>query len=589
MGKKRNVVIILMIMIALQLGFITYMFAFQKEGFHSDDNWSYGFANADEGGWIYHDDSGKSRNFNKWTDGKVLWDYITVQKGKQFDFGAVARNMSDERNPPLHHMILHAICSFFPETFSWWYGYAINVLSFIGMMTALYFLGKEFFLSEKKALLSCFFYGFSVAALNNMLFLRPYCLLTFFSVALLYFHVRMYRKKFSCCKKEMLGIFLIMLVGSLTQYSFFMLGLCVMTVFGIYELIRKKWKFVIAHGCVMMAAVVGSMILWPKTWELLTLRNEMYQVQMSLPWEVNFSMLLSVEESIGIPFCLPDIVFWTYVKFIVIFLLIIAAGLSFVFRHELWFKKAMKKTKERVFCIGGWLKKKVKYGDKISILMMVTVFMTTVIIAYYCNIYVMSIYADRYFFFLMPFFTMIFTGQVCWIVRHICRRKRRYYRICVALCALLLLVEHNLLVPSWYLFERQCDGPKLETLTQDADVIVVTAEAWKLTWYSSQFRNASKFYAVLAKDCMTEETLANVEQLHDDEEKPVYLIVEEIDEMYEESWNKVKTGERTSQKTASNLQNRIVDQFAKAGWKTKKKFVQKEWGFVGEIEVWQLR
>ena len=150
-------------------------------------------------------------------------------------------------------------------------------------------------------------------------------------------------------------------------------------------------------------------------------------------------------------------------------------------------------------------------------------------------------------------------------------------------------MEHNLLVPSWYLFERQCDGPKLETLTQDADVILVTAEAWKLTWYSSQLRNASEFYAVLAKDCMTEETMAKIEQLHDGEEKPVYLIVEEIDEMYEESWNKVRTGKRTSQETASNLQNRIVDQFAKAGWKTKKEFVQKEWGFVGEIEVWQLR
>ena len=73
MIKKRNIVILLTAIILLQLGFITYMFAFQKEGFHSDDNWSYGFANADEGGWIYHDDSGKSRNFNKWTDGKVLW------------------------------------------------------------------------------------------------------------------------------------------------------------------------------------------------------------------------------------------------------------------------------------------------------------------------------------------------------------------------------------------------------------------------------------------------------------------------------------------------------------------------------------
>lgn len=592
MIKKRNVVIILAVLIVLQLGFITYMFAFQKEGFHSDDNWSYGFANADDGGWIDHDDDGNIRNFDNWIDAKVLWDYITVQKGKQFDFGAVARNMSDERNPPLHHVILHAICSFFPETFSWWFGYAINVFSFIFMMIMLYFLGKQFFLSVKKALLICFFYGFSVAALNNMLFLRPYCLLTCFSILLIYFHVKMYRKKFCSCQWELVGILLTMIAGNLTQYTFMMFGMCIMLVFGIYELIKKKWKFAIIHGLIMLLSVGAAVIIWPHALDLLLARNQMYEAQMPLFWEINFSMLLSVEESTGIVFKIPNIVFWTYVKFIMIFLIIIVAGVSFICRNEMWFRKRVKKGKDRVVEAGKWIGNKIRYGEKISILLMLTVFLTIVIISYYCNIYVMSLYADRYFFFIMPFITLVLGGQICWLIQHLLHKKKMQKIVTVLLCGALLFMEHNVLTPSWYLFQRECDGPQIEELTKDADVILVTSEAWKLTWYSSKLRKASEFYAVLSEDCMTEDTLAKVNTL--EEEKPVYLVFE-TDKFRDENWDASKSKEKSGIKTNEEIltlsykKSEVVDRFAKAAWAKEKQFVQKENAFVGQIEVWRLR
>mgnify|MGYP006972488857 CR=1 FL=1 len=592
MGKKRNIVIILIVMIMLQLAFITYMFAFQKEGFHSDDNWSYGFANADDGGWIDHNDDGETRNFNEWVDGKILWDYVTVQKGKQFDFAAVARNMKDERNPPLHHMILHAVCSFFPDTFSWWYGYSINMISFAGMMIALYFLGKEYLLSTKKALLVCFFYGFSVAALNNMLFLRPYCMLTFFSILLMFFHVKMYRKHFISCRKELTGIFFTMLLGNLTQYTFLMYGMCVMIVFGIYELIKKKWKFAILHGCVMLVSVAGTVLIWPRTLELLAARHEMYSAQMPLAWEIKFSMLLSVGEATGIPFKLPDIVFWTYVKFIFIFLIIITAGVTYICRHESWFQKAVETGKKSGIRMGKWLKKKVFYGEKISVILMLTVFMTLISIAYYCNLFLMSLYADRYFFFLMPFFTI--TGQICWISRHVFRRQAVKYIITIVMCIGLLLSQHKILVPSWYLFERQCDGAQLEELTKDVDVILITDSYWKLTWYSTKLMEVSKFYAVLATDCMNGKTLSEVDKLQDDSDRPVLLILE-TDKFRDENWNESKSREKSGIKTNEEIltlsykKSEVVDRFAKARWADKKKFIQHESGFTGQIEVWQLR
>lgn len=596
LGKKK-VTLFLGILIVLQLGFITYMFAFQKEGFHSDDNWSYGFANADQGGWIEHDDNGKERNFNEWVDGKVLWDYITVQKGKEFNFGAVARNMSDERNPPLHHMILHFICSLFPETFSWWYAYVISILSFVGTIISLYFLGKEMFLSQKKALVACGFYGFSVAALNTALLLRPYSLLTFFAVLLIFFHVKMYRKKFKKCKWELIGILLTMIAGNLTQYTFMMFGMCIMAVFGVYELSMRRWKFAFLHGFVMLLSVGITVIIWPRALELLLTRNEMYNAQMPLLWEINFAMLLSVEEATGIPFKIPDIVFWTYVKFTFVFAVILCGGIGFICRKERWFQMLVTKMRERVAKMLKWAKRKICYGEKITIMIMLVAFLTLVVIAYYCNFYVMSIYSDRYLFFLMPFMSLVVVGQVSWLITHIGKRKGTHRLIIITLLCGLLFMEHKVLTPCWYLFKRQCEGPQIEELTKDADVILVTDEAWKLTWYSSKLRNVSKFCAFLSEDSMKTQTLEKVNELakkEDNPSRPVYLVLE-TDKFREEDWDASKSQEKSGIKrndeilTLSYKKSEVVNQFANAEWADQKELIQKEKGFTGNLEIWKLR
>lgn len=153
-------------------------------------------------------------------------------------------------------------------------------------------------------------------------------------------------------------------------------------------------------------------------------------------------------------------------------------------------------------------------------------------------------------------------------------------------------MEHNILTPSWYLFKRQCDEPQIEELTKDADVILITSEAWKLTWYTSKLRNISQFYAVLAENCMTDDTLAAVNRLEDD--KPVYLIIE-TDKFRDETWDASKSKENEGVKTNEEIltlsykKSDVVNRFAKANWTREKKIIQKENSFAGQIEVWRLR
>ena len=162
------------------------------------------------------------------------------------------------------------------------------------------------------------------------------------------------------------------------------------------------------------------------------------------------------------------------------------------------------------------------------------------------------------------------------------------------MCIGLLLSQHKILVPSWYLFERQCDGAQLEELTKDVDVILITDSYWKLTWYSTKLMEVSKFYAVLATDCMNGKTLSEVDKLQDDSDRPVLLILE-TDKFRDENWNESKSREKSGIKTNEEIltlsykKSEVVDRFAKARWADKKKFIQHESGFTGQIEVWQLR
>ena len=73
-----------------------------------------------------------------------------------------------------------------------------------------------------------------------------------------------------------------------------------------------------------------------------------------------------------------------------------------------------------------WAKREICYGEKITIMIMLVAFLTLVVIAYYCNFYVMSIYSDRYLFFLMLFMSLVVVGQVSWLITHIGKRKGIY-------------------------------------------------------------------------------------------------------------------------------------------------------------------
>ena len=97
-GEKRiKYHILISLIIILQIIYITYVFAFKKNGYHSDELWNYGFANSSESECIYVKD-GKTINAYEWIDSSVLLDYISVDESEIFDYKSIYENATKDLN-----------------------------------------------------------------------------------------------------------------------------------------------------------------------------------------------------------------------------------------------------------------------------------------------------------------------------------------------------------------------------------------------------------------------------------------------------------------------------------------------------------
>lgn len=596
---KCKMALLLALVIVLQLGYITYVFAFEKEGFHSDEGASYQFANADFERWIYATDDGRVlKNHNKWTDSGVIRDFITVRDGMQFRYDVVAYNMWKDMNPPLHSILLHTVCSFFPETFSWWYAYLINVFAFVAAMVAFYFLMKELVYSDKIALIACAYYGFTPAALNTVIFLRGYALLAAFSIFFLWLHCRMYRRRFQKVYPHLAGVFVVMILGSLTHYTFLMLGLCFTVVFGVYLLCKKRWIMMFLYGEVMALAVVALFFVWPPALDVLAVGNRGLELE-QLPFflELRFSLLYWTREAVGIPFRFPSIVFWAYVGTVLIFVFMFAAAAAFLLRKDERFRAFIKKVPVVLWSRIKKVPRRFRRLDKRYLLCFAVSLGTVVLITCICDMFFMGGYADRYLFFIMPYLIVMFVGVVWWFAKKCTKGKKKTGVILTAVILVAAVCSGYVQTPDNALFKRECEGTPIETLTEKANVILVTGRWPALVYSCMPVRDSANFFAVAVEDCIKEDTLHEMGKLPDDG-RPVYLIARRDAFLPEESdKEKIRSGqvmtvdEKMVEKQAGNLikLSEALQAYSQLTWATMTEEIQEEKSFLGTLCVYQLR
>ena len=138
-NKINKRMLILATVIFVQCIYITLMFGINKQGFHSDELWNYGFANSTAGTHIFKEDIGDVlKNTDSWQSSQLLRDYITVDKSEIFNYSAIYYNATQDYNPPLGYMMLHFICAMFPGKWSKWYCFELNIICFVIMQIYIY-------------------------------------------------------------------------------------------------------------------------------------------------------------------------------------------------------------------------------------------------------------------------------------------------------------------------------------------------------------------------------------------------------------------------------------------------------------------
>ncbi len=241
---------------------------------HTDEVWSYMLSNKYDSPFLYALCPGVGveienvdgfilslqKYFNHWHDGKYYRDALTVQPGEQFAYGRVYHNQSLDVHPPLYYYLLHTICSFFPNQFSWWFAFSINLMFYIGSMVLIFVIGNALGMEKSRSLLASMFWGLSSAGIYEVCFLRMYMMMTFIMLCVTYLNILISR---SFNVKYVAITYLLCTLGELTHYYayiyiFFITLFCVIYLFN-----RREYKHGILYGLAILLSVATAVTFYP--------------------------------------------------------------------------------------------------------------------------------------------------------------------------------------------------------------------------------------------------------------------------------------------------------------------------------------
>ena len=499
---KKAGIILLAVIIVVQLVFTIFTFAFKKEGVHSDEPWSYGLANSNYKPFVYlkegvNIDEAKENdydNLNKWISSDVLHDYITVQKGERFNYKSVYDNQKYDHHPPLYYMVLHTICSFFPDKFSYWYGFFINCIALVFTQIYLYKLGM--LITKGKpymALLICLLYGGGVGAMSTFTFVRMYAMVTALSTAHIYYQFRLYYSEDFNIKKNILPVIITGILGALTENMFIIImGLCTACLC-IWLLCKKKIKKMFIFGFTMLGTLGVALAIFPYT---ITQTLNFSKKDSHLPeYSSQFKSFLSyiTQQNLGFDCFFDSLIIQNIFLGFILFLL-----LCYLFRQKKPFSiinpkiiKLFNSAKEIILYVFRNLKTLIKKVCWPVVFIIAIVIGYCAISAKMIDVSVMGIYSSRY---VMPLFPLICVAAVIlihFLAEHFSGLKKHTPAVCSAF-VVIMIVASNITSSNAFLFTQPDDYKDLSEITKGQKCEVVLHIPWRMTCFAGHLRNCSQ-------------------------------------------------------------------------------------------------
>ena len=476
---------------------ITFLFVSERNGFHSDEIWSYGFANSYYNPYIYeirgenYVDHLKTQNIEEWITGDTFKDYIVVNEGEEFTFDSVIDNKRGDNSPALYEILLHFVCSFFPGRFSWWFGFSIQLFFLVLTMLLLYCTAcRLFLLFEDKyaniyALLCILLYSCSIGFADTFLYIRMYGMLTFFCLSIVRLSLEALNYNVKSKKKLLwyLGILVTTILGGYTHFYYFVFAFFY-TFFFCLCMIWKKTRPAIEFGFVQLFSVLVYFVVYSDAFLMLTSYRKTSKPTISgllYVWDLRLAFTYLIRDITGVALDFHKFVLgpWLY---LFAFLLIILGLVMFVFRKEVGSYQLLARLK------------KIKFAYSCSPLLGIvgTTLCYTLFIARYSDVRTMGDTADRYLVCMMPEIMLALTGVFALLIKHSCKTKKI---MVLGSCILyLFFLVSGLTGKCVYLFSNM-EAHKLETYCRNKNVVVLMMSDWELIWLTEPLMESNYVYA----------------------------------------------------------------------------------------------
>ncbi len=576
-SKKRfpAVCILMAVLIVLQLVYSTYMFVYKKNGTHSDEIWSYGLANSYYRPFIYLPDGIYQDDYeggyegsditNKWIDGKVMNDYVTVQEDERFTYDSVYHNQVLDHHPPLYYAILHTICSFFPGKFSLWYAYVINIVSMVFIQIFLFKMMNLLTSSDKVALVCCLLYGGGVGALSTMLFLRQYGFMTMLITMIWYWNLKMYRsydkEKGFDLKHNVPFIAGLSFLLFFTNYTTCMVVGIFTGCMCLYMLCRKRIKQMFIYGVSVLASLGAFIAAYPYVVMHVGLyggANDNKSYKWGYIQRLKYLLNHVLGDSIGIHFSIFNMGNSAYVFVALVFALALAVPLCVLFRKEKWFIRFKDKAVKKVKGIPGWIRS----FDIFVLILLIPNAVYVLVLPEISDITVMGSAVARYIFIVYPVVCL----TVVYIVNKLVGAFTEKYTVQImAAMTAALLVYVNMSSPCPFINKQMKGYRDPATAAEGKNVLLFASETTWNVWYTQCFpaylRDAKNIFITYSK--VDTETLNNLG------EKETELIIVPIKALDPEGiWHSrvreidpesIDTLEKNHKENADSVFDRIVE------------------------------
>ncbi|MBR1815759.1 MAG: hypothetical protein IJ763_03570 [Lachnospiraceae bacterium] len=551
--KTDKYMLYLAVIIFVQCIFIACCFTFVKQSFHSDEIWSYGLANSDDGPYVYMmNDKTEYKNYGQWMDSEVLRDYVTIDKNEIFNYKMVYDNCADDWHPPLYFMLLHFVSSFFLGKWSKWYAFFIDIIAFI--ITQIYLDKLIYNITKDKmlALLGTAFYGFTLGAVNVTIYLRNYSLCAAFTIMHMYYSAMVFENRDNADKqwKYIIKAAISCLLGCLTVHLNLLPAFAITLFYCIYYLFSKNLKLMFKYGISMALSVGLSFLLFIPSYAHIFVGGEGGEPSASYPmaWQFKIYWAYLQRDIIGFHNSIWPTMTDTYILLAVGVIIFIWLPFNFIARNEDWYKNLKLRVKTGIKNI---LDKRKAFPYTLFVLFAV-VNITLLGNAKVTSIYGMGIQAKRYIFIIYAIYACFIVSLFYYPIKWLSKNARVRNIVISAILIVTITAVYIERTDSFFFIYNE-ENVTLDKLEDGANVVLVLSSPFLINCAAVDILDTSHYYLTSTAYYNYYDTYNEL----DTGNAPLYVVIDVSDDINDDIIKAALAGndEKNEEKDDENEEN----------------------------------